>query len=97
MVTDRDITVRGVALGCDPPTATVRDVMTHEVIQCYEDEPVEEAATDADAAGPAHLGRQSRGTLGGILSLADLAADGEIRNQQGESSRTSTEPAMPRR
>jgi CBS domain-containing protein len=40
MVTDRDITVRGVAQGCDPRTARVREVMTPEVIYCFDDEDV---------------------------------------------------------
>src|SRR5947209_10896530 len=44
MVTDRDITVRAVAEGHDPWTDHVRDVMTPEVIFCFEDQDVAEAA-----------------------------------------------------
>jgi CBS domain-containing protein len=42
-LTDRDIAVRATAAGRDPRTTKVSDVMTREVIKCYEDEPVEEA------------------------------------------------------
>ena len=44
MITDRDITIRAVAKGSDPAAATVREVMTPEVLWCFEDEEVEEAA-----------------------------------------------------
>ena len=44
MVTDRDITVRAVAQGCDPSTTLVRDVMTSEVVSCFEDQDFNTAA-----------------------------------------------------
>ena len=44
MITDRDITIRAVARGSDPALATVREVMTPEVLWCFENEEVEEAA-----------------------------------------------------
>ena len=44
MLTDRDITIRGVAKGCDPCTTPVREVMTPEVEYCYEDQEVDAAA-----------------------------------------------------
>ena len=44
MVTDRDITVRATAEGDAPTDVRVRDVMTSEVIYCFEDELVEDAA-----------------------------------------------------
>src|SRR5436309_8664365 len=43
MITDRDITVRAVAEGCDPKTTTVKDVMTPDVVYCFEDQDVREA------------------------------------------------------
>ena len=76
MVTDRDIVVRSVCEGHDPESDHVADVMTSEVIFCYEDE-------DADAA--AHLMKEKQirrlpvlnreKRLVGILSLGDLAAE----------------------
>ncbi len=44
MITDRDITIRAVAEGRDPTAATVREVMTPEVVCCSENAAVEEAA-----------------------------------------------------
>src|SRR4051794_28840839 len=44
MLTDRDITIRAVAEGRDPRSTRVRDVMTQNVVSCYEDDAVEEAA-----------------------------------------------------
>src|SRR5262249_1331530 len=44
MLTDRDITIRAVAEGRDSRSTRVRDVMTPEVIACYDDQEVEEAA-----------------------------------------------------
>jgi len=44
MITDPDITIRAVAKGSDPAAATVREVMSPEVLCCFENEEVEEAA-----------------------------------------------------
>ena len=44
VITDRDITIRAVAKGSDPAAATVSEVMTPEVLWCFEEEEVEEAA-----------------------------------------------------
>ena len=44
MLTDRDITIRATAQGCDPRTTKVRDIMTPEVVCCYEDQDIAEAA-----------------------------------------------------
>ena len=44
MVTDRDITVRAVAEGRDPKATKVRDVMSGEVICCFDDQEADVAA-----------------------------------------------------
>ena len=44
VITDRDITIRAVAKGSDPAAMTVGEVMTPEVLSCFEDDEVEEAA-----------------------------------------------------
>ena len=44
IVTDRDIVVRGLALGFDPRGATVSDVMTRNVVTCSVDDDVNEVA-----------------------------------------------------
>src|SRR5947209_20322388 len=44
MITDRDITVRAVAEALDPKTTKVRHVMTKNILYCFEDQDVDEAA-----------------------------------------------------
>ncbi|MCG3149531.1 MAG: Hypoxic response protein 1 [Verrucomicrobiae bacterium] len=44
VLTARDLTVRATSAGCDPWTATVRDVMTREVIYARDDQDVHAAA-----------------------------------------------------
>jgi CBS domain-containing protein len=98
MLTDRDITIRGVARGCDPLTTMVRDVMTREVIHCYEDE-------EAEAAERLMQARQVRRVLVvnrdeqlvGILSLGDLAAETGNPQRVGEVLQDVSEPSIPRR
>src|SRR6185436_2326340 len=76
ILTDRDITVRATAAGCDPKTTMVSDVMSHDIIRCYEDD-------DVKAAGRLMKERQVRrllvmnraNDLVGIVSLGDLATD----------------------
>src|SRR6187551_409916 len=43
-VTDRDLTIRAIAAGCDPFKTKVREVMTGRVRYCYDDSDLEEAA-----------------------------------------------------
>jgi CBS domain-containing protein len=82
MVTDRDITVRGVADGADPNCTTVRHVMTEDAVWCYEDQEAAEAV-DLMAKWEFHelpvLTREDR--LFGIVSLRDLMSfvQGESR------------------
>ncbi len=78
MITDRDIVIRGVALGRGPDTR-VRDVMSSEVRYCYEDEEIEDALEnmgDLQVRRLPVLNRDKR--LVGIVSIGDLARNGEI-------------------
>jgi CBS domain-containing protein len=43
MLTDRDITVRAVAEGCDPTTTTIREAMTPDIAYCFDDQEVQDA------------------------------------------------------
>ena len=74
MVTDRDIAVRGVAEGLGPDTP-VRDVMTEDLVCCYDDDDVETAAAKMSEAKVRRLAVLSRDgdRLVGILSLGDLS------------------------
>lgn len=75
MITDRDIAVRGVALGYGPETL-VSELMTSGVVSAHADEPVEEAARKMSEAQVRRLpviDEQER--LVGIVSLGDLARE----------------------
>jgi CBS domain-containing protein len=78
MITDRDIAIRGVAEG-KGPTAKIRDVMSHEVKYCFEDEEVDHVAENMAELQVRRLpvmDRQKR--LVGIVSLGDLATHGSL-------------------
>jgi CBS domain-containing protein len=98
ILTDRDITVRAVAEGRDPKSTRVRDVMTHDVIACHDDEDVMEAAElmrERQVRRVLVLNRDEQ--LVGIVSLADLAADSGNPRRVGEVLQDVSEPAIPRR
>jgi CBS domain-containing protein len=74
MITDRDIAIRGIALGKGPDTP-VRDVMsTEQVLYCYDDEELDHVAKNMAAEQVRRLpvvNREKR--LVGIVSLGNLA------------------------
>lgn len=74
ILTDRDITLRAVAEGKNPLVAKVEEIMTREVISCFEDQEVEEAAR---LMGDNQIRRlmvlDHDKNLVGILSLGDIA------------------------
>src|SRR5437867_7238185 len=43
-LTDRDLTIRGIAEGCDALTTKVREVMTPEIFYCFENDEVDRSA-----------------------------------------------------
>ena len=74
-VTDRDITVRAVAEGLDPKTVKVRQMMTQEVVSCFENRSVEEAAQLMEEKKVRRLPvLDAQRHLVGIVSIGDLAA-----------------------
>ena len=95
VITDRDIVVRAIALGHDPDTATVSDVMSDDVQSCTPDTTVEEAAEQMKQ----HQIRRllvvnERRELVGIVSLGDLAQEADER-LTGETLEAVSEPAPP--
>jgi CBS domain-containing protein len=98
MITDRDITVRAVAEGRDPKSTKVRDVMTEDVISCFEDQDVQDAARLMQSRQVRRvlvLNRDQR--LVGIISLGDLAVEADDSRWAGEVLQDVSEPAVPRR
>jgi CBS domain-containing protein len=98
MLTDRDITVRCVSEGFDPRTDLVREVMTPQVVYCFEDQDVTEAAKlmkEKQIRRLAVLNRQKR--LTGIVSLGDLAVEAGNEQLAGETLEGISEPSSPQR
>jgi CBS domain-containing protein len=91
MITDRDIVVRGVAQGCGVD-ATVADVMSPEVLYCFEDEELEDVSQnmgDVQVRRLPVINREKR--LVGIISLGDLARS-ENPTKVGETVSQVSEP-----
>ena len=82
VVTDRDITIRGVAAGLDAKTSAVQDVMSREVFSCSPDDTIEDACAmmeDEQVRRLVVLDDDEK--LIGIVSLADIA----LQTRGGES------------
>ena len=72
-ITDRDIAIRAVAEG-KAPTTKVRDIMSAEILYCFEDQDLDEVARNMSILKIRRLpvvNRERR--LVGILSFGDLA------------------------
>jgi CBS domain-containing protein len=98
VITDRDITVRATAEGSDPSTRQVRDVMTDDVVYCFEDQDVEEAArlmSERQIRRLVILNRDKR--LVGIVAMADLAVGTDDEEMSGEVLEAVSEPSAPAR
>lgn len=98
MLTDRDITVRATAAGQDPARTAVREVMTTDVVYCFEDQDVKEGERlmqDKQIRRLLVLDRDKR--LVGIVSLGDLAVDADDPKRAGKTLERISEPAKPDR
>lgn len=98
ILTDRDITIRAVAEGIDPNEITVQDVMTPEVIYCYEDQEVKDAAqlmSQKQIRRLPVLNRHKR--LVGILALGDVSVDYQDNEITGKTLEKISEPSRPAR
>ncbi|HEY5869354.1 MAG TPA: CBS domain-containing protein [Candidatus Tectomicrobia bacterium] len=98
MLTDRDITVRAVAEGCDPTTTTVREAMTPDLAYCFDDQEVQDAVQLMERYQIRRLPILTRDKrLVGMVSLGDLAVSSSELTQGGETLKQVSEPAEPRR
>ncbi|HKU07035.1 MAG TPA: CBS domain-containing protein [Bradyrhizobium sp.] len=73
MISDRDIAIRGVAMGRGPDSR-ISDVMTAEVLYCFDDQDIEEVTEnmgDLQVRRLPVLNRDKR--LVGIIALGDIA------------------------
>lgn len=97
IVTDRDITLRGVAQGRPADSTPLSEVMSQQVETCYEDESLDDVTQkmqDGQIRRLPVLDRNEK--LIGILSLGDLAAKGDIY-KAGVALSDISEPAEPDR
>ncbi|PZN34291.1 MAG: CBS domain-containing protein [Proteobacteria bacterium] len=92
MITDRDIAVRAIGAGRGPDTP-VRDVMSREVLYCFEDQTTEEVARNMGDVQVRRLPVVDRNKrLVGILSLGDLARANAAIDEAGEALHGITQP-----
>ena|SRR5215204_351831 len=97
VVTDRDLALRAVAAGRDPSTTKVSETMTPELIYCFEDENVKEAAKLMERHQIRRLpilDREKR--LVGIVSLGDLAVETGNEKLSGKVLEEVSEPVKPK-
>jgi CBS domain-containing protein len=81
VVTDRDITIRGVANGLDPENTPVQQVITDKVLYCYEDDSAEQAARnmgEQEVYRLVVLNNSNDKRLSGVVSLADISRAGDV-------------------
>lgn len=95
-ITDRDITVRGVAAGLDPATTPLSEIMTAQVIYCHEDDSIEDAAHVMEQHQLRRLlVLNGTGEAVGIIALADLALSTGSRELGGEVLQEVSRPERP--
>lgn len=98
MLTDRDITVRSTSAGALPARAHVRDVMTPDIVYCFDDQSPAEAAQlmkEHQVRRLAVMNRDRR--LVGIVSLGDLAVETGDERLAGRTLEEVSEPNRPNR
>jgi CBS domain-containing protein len=99
ILTDRDLVVRVLAAKRDPKAVRVGEVMTPNIVYCFEDEDLSRAAAllaEHQIRRLPVLNRDDR-KLVGIVSLGDLAVHDETGRMSGQVLEDISQPAQPRR
>lgn len=73
IVTDRDITVRGVADGADLDSTSAREIMTEDLVTANAHDEIGELIDTLDAAGVRRMPVVDDGEIAGIVTLDDIA------------------------
>jgi CBS domain-containing protein len=92
MITDRDIAIRAIAAGKGPKT-TVKEIMSSEVLYCFEDQDLEEVArniSDIKVRRLPVVNRDKR--LVGILSLGDMSVKADGSDAAADALKAISEP-----
>lgn len=98
MITDRDITVRGVAQRKDISNTQVSEIMTPEVFYCLENDEIEQAARIMEEKSIHRLlvlNQEYEPT--GFISLGDIAVKSRNEHLSWEILEKISEPACPHR
>jgi CBS domain-containing protein len=98
MVTDRDITIRGVAGGKPVDSTPVSEVMSADVQCCFEDDQIDEVMEKMQGAQIRRvpvMDRQNR--LVGMVSLGDLATKAAAEDEVRDTLESISQPSEPNR
>jgi CBS domain-containing protein len=97
ILTDRDIAIRATAEGLDPQSTAVRQVMTSEVVTCFEGDDIRKAAEIMQRAQVRRLlVVDGDGRLAGIVSLGDIALQTGDDQLSGQTLERVSEPSTER-
>ncbi|BAU47953.1 inosine-5-monophosphate dehydrogenase [Sulfurifustis variabilis] len=79
-LTDRDIAVRAVAQGADPKATPTREIMSRDVVSCYDDQDAREVARVMERNKVRRVVVVNRDNEAiGLISVDDLAVHPETR------------------
>ena len=98
MITDRDISIRGVAEKKNPSNTTVKQIMTSDVLSCFQNDDIFEAARIMEEESVHRLLVVDReGVPVGFVSLSDIAVKSHDEHLTYEVLERISEPACPHR
>ena len=98
MITDRDITIRGIADRMNPASTSVSEIMTPEVFYCLEDDDIHECAKMMeDKAIRRLIVLNNEYEPVGFVSLSDLAVKSHDEHLAWEVLERVSEPSCPHR
>ncbi len=98
MITDRDITIRGVADEKNPLSTSVKEIMTSDVCCCFEDDDIHEAAKMMEEKSIHRLlVVNCNNEPVGFVSLSDFAVKSHDEHLTYEVLERISEPACPHR
>jgi CBS domain-containing protein len=96
VLTDRDIIIRSIAQGLDPKYTAAQDAMTLEVVFCFEDQDLEEAARLMEDKKIRRLPVLNReGQVVGLVTMGDVATHSENMEMAGKMLESISTPALP--
>lgn len=96
LLTDRDLVIRGLAEGLDPRSTPVKEIISSDIVYCYEDESVEDAARLMEDNQVRRLiVVDHHQTPVGIVSIGDIAVKSGQEQLAGEILERVSEPATP--